>query len=88
MDAETDGETEGKGAMSESDFEIASTLGHGPGESTHGGRAVQRQAAGRDSSWLLTTWHPDLDPVKFSRFWSTFCVVIASYNTNLLIISC
>jgi hypothetical protein len=33
-DAETEGETEGEGAMSESDFEIASTLGHGPGEST------------------------------------------------------
>ena len=49
-DAETDGETEGEGAMSESDFEIASTLGHGPGESTHGGRAVQRQAAGKAQS--------------------------------------
>lgn len=35
VDAETDGgETEGEGAMSESDFEIASTVGHGPGEST------------------------------------------------------
>ncbi|KAF8642379.1 hypothetical protein AX16_009647 [Volvariella volvacea WC 439] len=33
-DAETDGETEADGAMSESDFEIASTVGHGPGEST------------------------------------------------------
>ncbi|KAK2461918.1 hypothetical protein APHAL10511_006381 [Amanita phalloides] len=33
-DAETDGETEPDGAMSESDFEIASTVGHGPGEST------------------------------------------------------
>lgn len=33
-DAETDGETEAEGAMSESDFEIASTFGHGPGEST------------------------------------------------------
>ncbi|PFH54472.1 hypothetical protein AMATHDRAFT_134525 [Amanita thiersii Skay4041] len=33
-DGETDGETEGDGAMSESDFEIASTVGHGPGEST------------------------------------------------------
>lgn len=33
-DAETDGETEGDGAMSESDFEVASTIGHGPGEST------------------------------------------------------
>jgi hypothetical protein len=33
-DAETDGETEGEGAMSESDFEMASTIGHGPGEST------------------------------------------------------
>jgi len=34
MDAETDGETEGEGAMSESDFEIANTLGHRPSEST------------------------------------------------------
>ena len=33
-DVETDGETEAEGAMSESDFEIASTIGHGPGEST------------------------------------------------------
>ncbi|KAK0456595.1 DENN domain-containing protein [Armillaria borealis] len=33
-DADTDGETEGEGAMSESDFEVASTIGHGPGEST------------------------------------------------------
>ncbi|KAK0465029.1 DENN domain-containing protein [Desarmillaria tabescens] len=33
-DADTDGETEGEGAMSESDFEVASTVGHGPGEST------------------------------------------------------
>jgi len=33
-DAETDGETEGDGAVSESDFEVASTIGHGPGEST------------------------------------------------------
>ncbi|GLB36150.1 putative protein with domain found in a variety of signalling proteins, always encircled by uDENN and dDENN [Lyophyllum shimeji] len=34
-DAETDGgETEAEGAMSESDFEVASTVGHGPGEST------------------------------------------------------
>ncbi|RDB28884.1 hypothetical protein Hypma_015524 [Hypsizygus marmoreus] len=34
-DAETDGgETEAEGAMSESDFEVASTIGHGPGEST------------------------------------------------------
>ncbi|KAF8168101.1 AEX-3 domain-containing protein [Crassisporium funariophilum] len=34
-DAETDGETEGDaGAISESDFEVASTVGHGPGEST------------------------------------------------------
>lgn len=33
-DAETDGETEADGAMSESDFEVASTIGHGPGEST------------------------------------------------------
>lgn len=33
-DAETDGETEPDGALSESDFEIASTVGHGPGEST------------------------------------------------------
>jgi EEF1A N-terminal glycine/lysine methyltransferase len=31
---ETDGETEGEGAVSESDFEVASTIGHGPGEST------------------------------------------------------
>ncbi|TFK41160.1 AEX-3 domain-containing protein [Crucibulum laeve] len=33
-DAETDAETEADGAMSESDFEVASTIGHGPGEST------------------------------------------------------
>jgi len=33
-DAETDGETEADVAISESDFEIASTVGHGPGEST------------------------------------------------------
>lgn len=32
-DAETDGETEAEGALSESDFEL-STVGHGPGEST------------------------------------------------------
>jgi EEF1A N-terminal glycine/lysine methyltransferase len=32
-DVETDGETEGEG-ISESDYEVASTLGHGPGEST------------------------------------------------------
>ena len=31
---ETDGETEGEGAVSESDFDVASTIGHGPGEST------------------------------------------------------
>jgi nicotinamide N-methyltransferase len=31
---ETDGETEGEGAVSESDFDVASTVGHGPGEST------------------------------------------------------
>lgn len=31
--AETDGDMEG-GAVSESDFEVASTVGHGPGEST------------------------------------------------------
>lgn len=35
VDGETDGgETEAEGAMSESDFEVASTVGHGPGEST------------------------------------------------------
>ena len=33
-DAETDGETEADGAISESDFDVASTIGHGPGEST------------------------------------------------------
>ncbi|KNZ73437.1 DENN domain-containing protein [Termitomyces sp. J132] len=34
-DADTDGaDTEADGAMSESDFEVASTVGHGPGEST------------------------------------------------------
>ncbi|TFK30441.1 DENN domain-containing protein [Coprinopsis marcescibilis] len=33
-DAETDAETEAEGAVSESDFEVASTVGHGPGEST------------------------------------------------------
>jgi EEF1A N-terminal glycine/lysine methyltransferase len=33
-DADTDGETEGDGGLSESDFEVASTVGHGPGEST------------------------------------------------------
>lgn len=34
-DAETDGETEPDGGLSESDFEVASTVnGHGPGEST------------------------------------------------------
>ncbi|KAF9526486.1 AEX-3 domain-containing protein [Crepidotus variabilis] len=33
-DAETDGETDAEGAVSESDFEIASTVGHTPGEST------------------------------------------------------
>ncbi len=33
-DAETDCETENEGAMSESDFEVASTVGHTPGEST------------------------------------------------------
>ncbi|KAF6766037.1 AEX-3 domain-containing protein [Ephemerocybe angulata] len=34
-DAETDAEfTEGEGGVSESEFEIASTIGHGPGEST------------------------------------------------------
>ncbi|KAF8078624.1 DENN domain-containing protein [Lyophyllum atratum] len=34
-DGETDGgDTEAEGAMSESDFEVASTIGHGPGEST------------------------------------------------------
>jgi nicotinamide N-methyltransferase len=33
VDAETDGETEAEGAISESDFEL-STVGHGPGEST------------------------------------------------------
>jgi EEF1A N-terminal glycine/lysine methyltransferase len=31
---ETDGETEGESAISESDFDVASTVGHGPGEST------------------------------------------------------
>ncbi len=29
-ETETDGETEADGAMSESDFEVASTIGHGP----------------------------------------------------------
>jgi EEF1A N-terminal glycine/lysine methyltransferase len=33
-DAETDIETEAEGAISESEFEVASTIGHGPGEST------------------------------------------------------
>lgn len=33
-DVETDPETEGDGGISESDFEVASTVGHGPGEST------------------------------------------------------
>ncbi|PPQ64262.1 hypothetical protein CVT24_008400 [Panaeolus cyanescens] len=33
-ETETDGETEADGAMSESDFDVASTVGHGPGEST------------------------------------------------------
>ncbi|KAF5355625.1 hypothetical protein D9756_003768 [Leucocoprinus leucothites] len=33
-DAETDVETENDGGISESDFEVASTVGHGPGEST------------------------------------------------------
>jgi len=33
-DMDTDGETEGEGGVSESDFEVASTIGHGPGEST------------------------------------------------------
>lgn len=33
-DVDTDGETEAEGAMSESDFEVASTIGHTPGEST------------------------------------------------------
>lgn len=33
-DAETDMETEADGAVSESDFDVASTVGHGPGEST------------------------------------------------------
>ncbi|KAJ3575632.1 hypothetical protein NP233_g967 [Leucocoprinus birnbaumii] len=33
-DAETDAETENDGGISESDFEVASTVGHGPGEST------------------------------------------------------
>lgn len=33
-DGETDAETEGDGGISESDFEVASTIGHGPGEST------------------------------------------------------
>lgn len=34
-DVDTDGgETDAEGAMSESDFEVASTVGHGPGEST------------------------------------------------------
>lgn len=34
-DVETDAETEGEGAVSESDYEVASTVGgHGPGEST------------------------------------------------------
>ncbi|KAF9453813.1 hypothetical protein P691DRAFT_755175 [Macrolepiota fuliginosa MF-IS2] len=33
-DAETDAETEADGGISESDFEVASTIGHGPGEST------------------------------------------------------
>ena len=31
--AETDGDIDG-GAVSESDYEVASTIGHGPGEST------------------------------------------------------
>lgn len=34
VDAETDAETDADGAISESDFEIASTVGHTPGEST------------------------------------------------------
>ncbi|KIK70981.1 hypothetical protein GYMLUDRAFT_185209 [Collybiopsis luxurians FD-317 M1] len=33
-DAETDAETEAEGGVSESEFEVASTVGHGPGEST------------------------------------------------------
>jgi nicotinamide N-methyltransferase len=33
-DVETDGETDADGGVSESDFEIASTVGHTPGEST------------------------------------------------------
>ena len=33
-DIETDGETDADGGVSESDFEIASTVGHTPGEST------------------------------------------------------
>ncbi|KAJ3842351.1 DENN domain-containing protein [Lentinula raphanica] len=33
-DAETDAETEAEGGISESEYEVASTVGHGPGEST------------------------------------------------------
>ena len=33
-DVDTDGETDAEGGVSESDFEIASTVGHTPGEST------------------------------------------------------
>lgn len=33
-DVDTDAETDADGAVSESDFEVASTVGHGPGEST------------------------------------------------------
>ncbi|KAI0732408.1 AEX-3 domain-containing protein [Fomitopsis betulina] len=34
VDTDVDAETDGEGAISESDFEVASTVGHGPGEST------------------------------------------------------
>jgi nicotinamide N-methyltransferase len=63
-DAETDAETEGDGGMSESDFEIASTIGHGPGEST-------LFLPGDTVFWLpyaLSTSHPQFLSDTYSTF--------------------
>ncbi|EGO04806.1 hypothetical protein SERLA73DRAFT_100669 [Serpula lacrymans var. lacrymans S7.3] len=82
-DGETDAETEGEGAISESDFEVASSIGHGPGEST-------LFVPGDTIFWLpyaltLVSRHPVYDLMRdyLTLSWARFSKDVQSHTLQI-----
>ncbi|KAF9478515.1 hypothetical protein BDN70DRAFT_879853 [Pholiota conissans] len=82
-ETETDAETEADGAMSESDYEVASTIGNGPGEST-------LFLPGDTVFWLpyaltLVSRHPVYDLMRdyLTLSWARFSKDVQSHSLQI-----